>query len=311
MRGTVPGSNTSGPGCECITTPIACAAVQTMTVYQADVIPYRTADWGTSAEQVIPTVKYCTGIFANEHIYLILANTNSIGKYNPKTDTFFIIDMSAYRDYLLGNGTVFRVLLIGAMDTGYALSTWTSTADAGNPGFANSDELKYGWTVLAPNGIIYCIPQNDASIGMIDTSTDTFSVIMGTKYDTSTNVCHVFNIYAVLAPNGFIYIFLRGIVRKFNTVTHEMGQYMDISNEYNLAADNDHRAVVNTPSGKTYLLPYKGNVGIYNTMTDTYSEIDIQDSVAAVTMSFSGGVGVLYSNGALHSNGKIYIALHY
>lgn len=210
--------------------------------------------------------------------------------------------MSAYRDYLLGDGTVFRVPLSGSMDTGYALSTWTSTADAENPGFTNGDELKYGWAVLASSGIIYCIPLNAASIGMIDPATDTFSVVLGLKNQMTYQVTNKYNLHAVLAPNGFMYIFRSDTLRQFNTVTHETGPSNDISNPNRLTYDNGHTSSMITPGGKIYLPRFQANVGIYNTNTDTYSEFKPEDSGPMFVNDAQ------YAHGALHSNSKIYIA---
>jgi len=93
--------------------------------------------------------KYCTGIFTNEHIYLIPSNANAVGKYNPKTDTFSTIDMSAYRDFLLPDGTVGREPAAWNMAMGYALQVEYAN------GWSQFDRNKYAAAVLF-DGIIYC-----------------------------------------------------------------------------------------------------------------------------------------------------------
>jgi streptogramin lyase len=310
MGGMILGSGLPGPGCECITTPVVCTADTTTTVYQADVIPDFLAPRGPYDSVLRPTAmwwKYCTGILANEHIYLIPANANAVGKYNPKTDTFSTIDMSAYRDYLLPDGSVAREPAAHDMSPGYALQTQYET----NPGvddqmaWSKFDRNKYS-TALFVDGIIYCFPKNAASIGMIDTTTDTFSTVL-----------RLFDAYRTTAPNnilsamingGVIYLF-DGMMSTFDPATKE------ISNSVFLGSDDALHAI-SGPNGKIYLTPYttvftvEGSYHVPPVTTPTRIFHTIDNSVTEIdTLGVTSGISTQsYGNGVLHPNGKIYLA---
>jgi len=278
----------------------------TSTTYQADVILPSVATAMTTDERW-PNWKYRAEIASGDNIYLIPTSENHIGKYNPNTDTFSKIDMTAYRDYLLQDGSVFREPITNSMSTGYALATWMP-ADAN---FLNNDQVKYVSAVLAPNGIICCLPFPAGSIGMIDTTTDTFSVILAVK--NSLEITKVFpaqanlDIGAVMAPNGFIYMFIDDKYRRIDPTTNivEAKVYMtpppDLARPDldNLAYSNNHKSVVLGPGDKVYLIPNTKNIGVFDTNIHVYSEIDINGALTGLPISFW--------NGVWHPNDKIYL----
>ena len=308
MGGMILGSGSSGPDCSCVPKPSGCDAVPTSTVYHADVMPDSLAPTGPNDSVLRPAAvlwKYCTGIIANEHIYLIPSNANAVGKYNPKTDTFSTIDMSAYRDYLLPDGSVAREPAGDSMSMGYALQTQYET----NPGvddqmaWSNFDYNKYS-TALLVDGIIYCFPKNAASIGMIDTTTDTFSTVLGLFGNTVPS-----NILSAVLNGGVIYLFdIR--LSTFDPATKEISNYIHLGM-------GDVLHAISGPNGKIYLTPYtivldeaEGSYSVAPMKIPTRIFHTIDNSITRInTLGVKSGISTQsYGNGVLHPNGKIYLA---
>ena len=271
---------------------IACAALPTMTVYQADALPdlsppggdSSTADW-----------KYSAAIFVNEHIYLVPASADAVGKYNPKTNMFSTIDMTAYRDYLLPDGSVAREPSSASMSKGYALRSQYAYYDPSDQtntmAWSNSDRLKYSSAVLF-DGIIYCFPQEAASVGLIDPASDTFSTLLAVKGAWNVQFNNSPVLSAVLS-DGVIYLFATGFSTKFDPATKQT------TGHYPTGASI--RQAIPAPSGKIYLTPMTDKTLILHTSDHAVTEID--------TLGVTSGIhNQSYGRGVLHPNGKIYLA---
>ena len=300
MGGMVLGSGTSGPGCVCNDLAAGCAAVPTLTKYLENIMPDASSAFTLETSPIVPFWKYAEGILVNGNIYLIPTSANAVGKFNPATLEFSTIDMSAYRDYLLADGTVFREPAADGMAQGYALRTWLPAYQSGSNTMpaaysANSDRLKYRWAILV-GSIIYCIPFKAASIGMIDTTTDTFSTVLGLKNVFQVSISNLDIVGAVLAPNGFIYIFTTTIFVKFDPATK-------VSTVVTFNPGSVFKECLITPNGNVYFIPQDGDIAVFDTNTEAISSISTNGALASFPAP--------YWDGVLHPNGKIYLAPYF
>jgi len=100
----------------------------------------------------------------NNVIYFAPDNAKFVGMYHPDNDTFSRINIDAV-EYYLENGQV---------QGPYAYIS----------GYSPSDHHKYSTSVFAPsNGNVYFIPYNHQQVGVLNTQTNVFSVILQEIHD--------------------------------------------------------------------------------------------------------------------------------
>jgi len=157
--------------------------------------------------------------------------------------------------------------------------------------WSDSDRLKYSSAVLF-DGIIYCFPQEAASVGMIDPASDTFSTLLAVKGAWNVQFNNSPVLSAVLS-DGVIYLFAKGFSTKFDPATKQT------TGHYPTGASI--RQAIPAPSGKIYLTPMTDKTLILHTSDHAVTEID--------TLGVTSGIqNQSYGRGVLHPNGKIYLA---
>ena len=188
---------------------------------------------------------------------------------------------------------------VGVFTPSGSSGTFTTIASTSN---AVTDAFE-GGAVLAPNGMIYFVPQGSAYIGRIDgNGTFTSNSVSGTvptgnKYGG-----------AALGPNGLIYCIPGGIGRNVGVIDPVANTY---SSNYvtmvNTVVDYAFFGVVLAPNGKIYCIPRNSTtVGIIDPVANTFTN---GPALSSATNAAGSGVGNdAYWGGCLGPDGNIYCA---
>lgn len=166
-----------------------------------------------------------------------------------------------------------------------AVATFSSNVVTG---YSSPSNGAYESGVLGPNGKIYCIPSTAASVGVIDTVTNTFSTpVSGTSSGGYANVG------GVLAPNGKIYCVPAGA-----TAVGVIDPVANTFTTFGTAPGNDaYLGGVLAPNGKIYCIPANAtSVGVIDPVAGTFT--------TPVSGTCPGSYA--YLGGVLAPNGKIY-----
>jgi hypothetical protein len=201
--------------------------------------------------------------------------------------------------YVPPGGNPANVVNVGVFTPSGSSGTFTTIASTSN---AATDAF-VGGAVLAPNGMIYLVPQGSAYIGRIDgNGTFTSNSVSGTvptgnKYGG-----------AALGPNGLIYCIPDGIGRNVGVIDPVANTY---SSNYvtmvNTVVDYAFFGGVLAPNGKIYCVPFnQTTVGIIDPVANTFTN---GPALSSATNAAGPGYGNLaYFGGCLGPDGNIYCA---
>ena len=169
-------------------------------------------------------------------------------------------------------------------------SATSQTVGGGISGSGPGSAAYFGAT-LAPNGMIYCIPGNATSVGMINPGTSTFT----TNSVSGTAPGNVAYFGGVLAPNGMIYC-IPCNATSVGMINPTTNVYTTNSVSGTAPGSGAYRGGVLAPNGMIYCIPSgTTSVGVINPTTNVFT-----------TNSVSGTVSGSYIGGVLAPNGLIY-----
>jgi hypothetical protein len=239
--------------------------------------------------------KYQGSVLApNGKIYFIPNNSTSVGVIDPVANTY-TQPISAAGGYwggvLAPNGKIYCVPQGGST----AIGIIDPNSNTFTAPISRSDGNSFSGGVLAPNGKIYCMPSGASNVGVINTNSNTFSILSASFTGATSNGGYYYG--GVLAPNGLIYCIPSGasnigiIDPVANTFTTASWGVMTGAS----AGNNMYYGGVLAPNGKIYCIPYGAqNVGVIDPDANTFTTFG------------QGQTGGLYTGGALGPDGKIY-----
>jgi len=177
-----------------------------------DQIPGQPSEW-------ISTTAFMGAVLAeNDILYFVPNGATYVGRYDPILDVVTRIDVTEPIQQLID---MYGNLSTEATRVGVNSAEWGNRWQGRIQGYNQFGFNKFSMGILAPNGKIYFVPQWASVFAVLDTLTDTFSVILQRYRLFRSITCYA----GVLAPNGNVYMTADRIDRGIfviNTTSHNI-----------------------------------------------------------------------------------------